>query len=404
MPLHADQTTEEQAQCFKRYERPKLIVATNVAQTSITIPDADAVIDSGLERRLEVVNGVERLVIRTISQSDAMQRRGRAGRTKDGIYIDHCPEEFSKRPRFSEPEIQRGHLGQTVLRLRMAGETIEHLDCFHEVDQKALDDVCERLRVLGCLDYDGQITAIGQQISRMPVSEQSGRMIFEAKRQGVLEYFPTIIAAFEGKSVKDAASSNWKQFIQSEHESDFLAEYNLVQAGAICLSSKDFRTLGLNQRHYKKIIDTRDHLTEVLGLSKDVLLPSTIPAEDRIGVLKAIGAGLIENIWTVKNKDCFPKGSDKGSPRILSDESCIANVNIIVGKPLDITSSYHQSFATELVVWASKIKAEWVKDIAPDIRRQYSKTLAMELRDNEPRPLKNIRKIDGRPNHNVRRR
>ena len=87
LPLHGELDSVEQKKCFLNYAMPKVIVATNVAQTSITIPDISAVVDTGTERRVEVINRVEGLFVRDISKADCMQRKGRAGRTMEGEYI-----------------------------------------------------------------------------------------------------------------------------------------------------------------------------------------------------------------------------------------------------------------------------------------------------------------------------
>ena len=102
LPLHGGLTPDEQKKCFRSYGRPKCIVATNVAQTSITIPDIDGVVDSGLERRQELRDGVEGLYLGAISWADREQRKGRAGRTKSGVYIDWCPIDEAERLEFPE--------------------------------------------------------------------------------------------------------------------------------------------------------------------------------------------------------------------------------------------------------------------------------------------------------------
>src|SRR3989344_7482504 len=111
----------DQMPCFLKYRRPKCIVATNVAQTSITIPDIDAVVDSGLERRVEYIDGVEGLYIRPISLADRDQRKGRAGRTKPGIYIDLCPTRKPLRSLFSKADILCLPLEKMILQLERAG-------------------------------------------------------------------------------------------------------------------------------------------------------------------------------------------------------------------------------------------------------------------------------------------
>ena len=126
LPLHSQLDVEDQQKVFRSYDSGKVILSTNIAQTSITIDDVDVVIDSGLERRSEVRNGVEGLFIAQISQADCLQRAGRAGRTKPGEYIlapleDMPCRELAERNAYPVPEILRKHIDRLTLRLANVG-------------------------------------------------------------------------------------------------------------------------------------------------------------------------------------------------------------------------------------------------------------------------------------------
>ena len=159
LPLHGELTSREQSKCFQSYKRAKVILATNIAQTSITIPDIDAVIDSGLERRLEVHNGVEGLFVRPISLDDREQRKGRAGRTKEGIYIDHCDAYIEDRPQSQVPEIYRARLDKTILRLATIGLDMTGMSFLNQPDRTMIAHAKDSLFALGCMDKDGEVTA-----------------------------------------------------------------------------------------------------------------------------------------------------------------------------------------------------------------------------------------------------
>jgi HrpA-like RNA helicase len=195
LPLHGELSPEEQAKCFRHYGRPKVVVSTNVAQTSVTIDDIDAVVDSGMERRIELVEGVEGLYLKPISLADSKQRKGRAGRTKPGIYIDHCGA--SNRPDFSVAEIMRKRLDQTVLRLAIAGFDMEELEFFHQPEKSEIHDARQTLIGLGCMKADGSVTKIGKFVNRLPVSVQYARMLVEAERLGVVDDVLTVAAIME---------------------------------------------------------------------------------------------------------------------------------------------------------------------------------------------------------------
>ncbi len=162
LPLHGQLTPEEQAKCFKHYGRPKVVVSTNVAQTSVTIDDIDAVVDSGMERRIELVDGVEGLYLKAISLADSTQRKGRAGRTKEGIYVDHCGA--MDRPDFPVAEIMRKRLDQTVLRLAIAGFDMEELEFFHQPNKSDIHDARQTLVGLGCMTSDISYVELGSHI------------------------------------------------------------------------------------------------------------------------------------------------------------------------------------------------------------------------------------------------
>jgi len=117
LPLHGELSVEEQDRVFKKYHKPVVIVSTNVAQTSVTIPYIDAVVDSATEKRMELKGGVETLVLGNISMADVKQRMGRAGRCKPGVYIYCGCTAQTNLPLFSVAEIQRTRLDLNYLRI-----------------------------------------------------------------------------------------------------------------------------------------------------------------------------------------------------------------------------------------------------------------------------------------------
>jgi len=187
LPLHGELDSEEQKKCFKSYALPKVVVATNVAQTSITIPDIDAVVDTGKERRAEVKEGIQGLFLRNISKADCMQRKGRAGRTKEGKYILCSSVPFEDREEFSVAEIQRSLLDQIVLRLATIGIDAIGFPFFHHPEMKSLEMAKQNLIDLGALKENNEVTPIGYKMVKMPVSVQTARMIIEAEKYGVTE-------------------------------------------------------------------------------------------------------------------------------------------------------------------------------------------------------------------------
>ena len=234
LPLHGQLTPQEQSLCFKHYGRPKVVVSTNVAQTSVTIDDIDAVVDSGMERRIELVDGVEGLYLKPISLADSTQRKGRAGRTKEGIYIDHFSA--STRPDFPVAEILRKRLDQTVLRLAIARFDMEELEFFHQPDRSDIHDARRTLVGLGCMNVDGLVTKIGKLVNRLPVSVQYARMLVEADRLGVVDDVLTVAAIMEMSGITVPPPSrnqpdrpDWRRMVPSESESDVMGQLAVWQ-------------------------------------------------------------------------------------------------------------------------------------------------------------------------------
>jgi len=181
-PLHSELSLKEQARVFKRYDQPKVVVATDVAQTSLTIDDIDAVLDSGLKKELRYQRGVEGLYPVEISQAECHQRAGRGGRTKRGYYILCSERGIDDRERFSQPEIQRINPASIVLRLKKWGFDALDFVFFHTPDRGLIKRAEEKLRIFGALDPAGNITPDGHKMANLPVSVRSARAILEARR------------------------------------------------------------------------------------------------------------------------------------------------------------------------------------------------------------------------------
>ncbi len=232
IPLHSQLEPELQQRAFLSYPSGKVILTTNVAQTSITIDDIDVVIDSGLERRAEVRSGVEGLFIAEISQADCLQRAGRAGRTKEGRYIlaklGSMPcSPLEERPPYGVPEIMRKHIDRLVLRLANIDIDIESLEFYHSPSNKTVKLAKRTLVSLGALTPAGEITPIGRKMERFPVESSYARMLVEADSLSDLtrSRLATIIAIQEvGGIVKGSTRySGWRRYT-NQTRSDLLAQ------------------------------------------------------------------------------------------------------------------------------------------------------------------------------------
>lgn len=290
LPLHADLTLEEQSECFKQYQIPKVIVSTNIAQTSITVSDIDAIVDSGKERRIELSEGIEGLYVRPIAIASREQRKGRAGRTKPGIYIDHCDDK--NRPQFPIAEILRSLLDQTVLRLAQIGFDMEDLDFFHQPKKAHIKEAKKALKAIGCMTKNGHITEIGSLVAMMPISARFGRMIIEADSRGVVDDIVSIAALMEVGDITDRFERRkWTRFTRGESQSDAIAQLNVFKHAKL-LSEEELADNGIHKKNFLKAVETRDHLADSVrhkvssfsstGNRKDIILSLATGMTDRI--------------------------------------------------------------------------------------------------------------------------
>ncbi|MGC3960675.1 MAG: ATP-dependent RNA helicase HrpA [Verrucomicrobiota bacterium] len=239
IPLFGRLSSGEQQRVFSPSAQRKIVIATNIAETSLTIPGIRYVIDAGLARisRYNPRTRTRRLPIEPISQSSANQRKGRAGRVQDGICIRLYPEEdFTARPAFTQPEIQRANLAEVILRMKAfrLGD-IETFPFVQPPTPAAIASGYALLQELGALDAQRDLTQLGQDLARLPIDPTLGRMLLQAQREHASREL-LIIAA--GLSIQDprerpldqkeAAAAAHKKF--ADPQSDFLALLNIWNA------------------------------------------------------------------------------------------------------------------------------------------------------------------------------
>ncbi|MGN6669020.1 MAG: ATP-dependent RNA helicase HrpA, partial [Trinickia sp.] len=204
LPLFARLSAEEQARVFKPSNVRRLVLATNVAETSLTVPGIRYVVDTGLARvkRYSYRNKVEQLQVESISQAAANQRAGRCGRVADGICIRLFEEaDFQARPRFTDPEILRSSLAAVILRMKSLHLTeIESFPFIEPPPGRAIADGYQLLAELGAVDEDNALTALGRELARLPLDPRVGRMILGARDQHALAEVLIIASAL---SVQD---------------------------------------------------------------------------------------------------------------------------------------------------------------------------------------------------------
>ena len=207
LPLFARLSQQQQDEVFAPHSARRIVLATNIAETSLTVPGIRYVIDAGLARikRYSFRSKVEQLPIEPVSQSSANQRAGRCGRVADGICIRLYDEaDFAARPRFTDPEIVRSSLAGVILRMKSLdlGE-VEDFPFLEAPPKRAIADGYQLLNELGATDEQNALTTIGRELARLPLDPRVGRMILAAREREALREVLVIASGLSVQDVRD---------------------------------------------------------------------------------------------------------------------------------------------------------------------------------------------------------
>lgn len=239
LPLYSRLSVAEQNKVFKSAQRRKVVLATNVAETSLTVPGIAYVIDPGLARisRYSFRSKIQRLPIEPISQASANQRKGRCGRIANGVCIRLYSEpEFAQRAEFTPAEILRSNLASVILKmLRLGIKDIRHFEFLDQPDSRLLNDGFKLLQELGAIDQNKKLTPVGRQMSELSVDPKLARILIEANKLGCLRDSLVLISAMsiqdprERPADKQQAADQAHRYIRHE-QSDFFSYLHLWQA------------------------------------------------------------------------------------------------------------------------------------------------------------------------------
>src|SRR5690625_1622858 len=314
LPLYSRLSAAEQQRVFQPSGRRRIVLATNVAETSLTVPGIRYVIDPGMARISRYAKGtkVQRLPIEPISQASANQRAGRCGRVAEGIAIRlYSEEDFTSRPEFTEPEILRTSLASVILQMISAGiaaspEEIGRFPFVEPPDARNIRDGVALLHELGAFDPDApnprrRLTKIGRLIARIPADPRLARMVVEAARRGVLEEVIVIAAALTIQDPRERPVEFQAQADQSharfaDAKSDFLTYLNLwryLRRQRNALSGTAFRRMCRAEFiNYLRVREWHDLVAQYRTIARETEL---IPADQRFSrnlpSLKPLGAG-----------------------------------------------------------------------------------------------------------------
>jgi ATP-dependent helicase HrpA len=310
LPLYARLSAAEQQRVFRPSRAPRRVVlATNVAETSLTVPGVRYVVDTGTARisRYSPRLKVQRLPIEPISQASADQRKGRSGRTSPGIAIRlYDEEDFAARPRYTDPEILRTNLASVILQMAAIGlGRIEDFPFMDPPDRRQVRDGIRLLEELGALDASGRLTKIGRRLADLPVDPRMGRMVLEGDRLGCVNEVIVIAAALSIQDPRERPADQTAQADQlharfADEDSDFLAYLDLwryLRGLQRSLSSNQFRKRCLAEHlHHLRVREWQDLVEQLRQAAKRVGVRfNRDPGEPR-EVHRALLSGLLSHV------------------------------------------------------------------------------------------------------------
>ncbi|OBG98948.1 ATP-dependent RNA helicase HrpA [Mycobacterium sp. E136] len=312
LPLYARLPTAEQQRVFQPgHTGRRVVLATNVAETSLTVPGIRYVVDPGTARisRYSRRTKVQRLPIEPISQASAAQRAGRSGRTAPGVCIRLYSEaDFAARPRYTDPEILRTNLAAVILQMAALNlGDIEGFPFLDPPDRRAIRDGVQLLQELGAFDADGRITDTGRRLAQLPVDPRLGRMILQADAEGCVREILVLAAALSIPDPRerpadreDAARQKHARF--ADEHSDFVSYLNLwryLSEQRKELSGNAFRRMCRDEfLHYLRIREWQDLVGQLRSIARDLGITESHDPEpaDPGGVHAALLAGLLSHI------------------------------------------------------------------------------------------------------------
>ncbi len=294
LPLYARLSNEEQNRVFQPHRGRRIVLATNVAETSLTVPGIRYVIDPGLVRisRYSYRSKIQRLPVEPISQASANQRKGRCGRIAEGLCIRlYSEEDFLARPEYTEPEIQRTNLASVILSmLSLKLGDIEKFPFVDAPDSRFVTDGFRLLRELGAVDEHNRLSRDGRTLARLPIDPRLARMVLEGASRGCLREVLIIVSALSIQDPRERPADKRQQADQIHHEwdddnSDFVSWLNLWEGFELARDA-----LGANPLrrwckarflNYLRLREWHDTFRQLKQLTRDLGLEMTSAQHER---------------------------------------------------------------------------------------------------------------------------
>jgi ATP-dependent helicase HrpA len=379
LPLFARLSIEDQQKIFKSHSSRRIVLATNVAETSLTVPGIKYVIDAGLARvnRYSTRAKVEQLQIEKISQAAAKQRAGRCGRVSNGICVRlYSEQDFDGRPEFTEPEILRSSLAAVIL--RMAALRLGDVTEFPFIEapsSRLIADGYLLLQELGAVDARRQITETGLQLARLPLDPRVGRMILAAKREHCLREILIIASVLsiqdprERPMDKREAADNAHAKFAGEG-SDFMSYLKLWDFFDSALKTKKSNKDLLNQCHsnflsFLRLKEWRELHGQLLDIVSEMEFKLNEKEANFEQIHKALLAGLLGNIG-FKDGDSESYAGARGIRFFVAPGSTLKKLRpkwVIAAELVDTSKLYARCVA--------KIEPDWIEPLARGLTESH---------------------------------
>ncbi|MCU7959150.1 MAG: ATP-dependent RNA helicase HrpA [gamma proteobacterium symbiont of Bathyaustriella thionipta] len=377
LPLYARLSVAEQQRVFQAHGRQRIVLATNVAETSLTVPGIRYVIDPGFARvsRYSARSKVQALQVEPVSQASANQRLGRCGRTSAGICIRLYGEEnFSKRREFTDPEIRRTHLAAVILRMKIHRlVAIEKFPFLDPPDQRQINDGMRLLHELGALNQQDHLSRLGKEMAHLPLDPRLARMLIEAARRHCLRELLVIVSALSIMDPRDrplekqqAADEVHRRFAQDD--SDFMSYLKLwqyVREQNRHLSQNKFRKLCAAEfLSYTRLREWFDLHQQLHSQMLQQGYKENQADADYSEIHQSILSGLISNIGKLSKEKDFQ--GIRGKRFHIFPGSVLA-----AKKPKWLMAAERVSSSKEWGRTVARIQPEWIMHAAGDLL-QYS--------------------------------
>ncbi len=381
LPMFGRMPLAEQAAIFHVFDKRKIVVATNIAETSVTVPNIRFVVDTGLARikRFDPSLGITRLPVEPVSQASARQRAGRCGRVQDGMCVRlYSEEDLLSRPEYTAPEIQRANLGQVILSMTSLGlGTVENFPFLQGPSRQAISQGYRSLVELGALDESKHLTDLGARMARFPIDPALSRMLLEAHQQGCMRELLIVASALCVQDMR-VRPSDKKEAADAAHArfcdplSDFLfylklwdacgwdapERFSLTRLRSFC---KNHFLSFVRMREWKDVHDQLASIVETRGDRKGEHEAATY---ERIH--RCVVSGFVSHV---------AKKNDDGTYQVAKGRtsSLFPGSSLFKKKPDWIVSSELVETSRVYSRTCASIDPLWLESVAPHLcKRRYS--------------------------------